>query len=333
MNRFFVCGDIGGTKILLCLGELVDNKIHIHLEHQYHSSSFTNFSEVLRDFLSKAKVVTKKCNPIAACFAVAGSIVAQRANLTNLPWLIDAIKITEEFSIPTVKLINDFEAAALSIDDLLENDLVTLQIGNPQAQSMRVVLGAGTGMGVAWLTWREKFYIPLSTEAGHIDFAPSSTLQDDFLVYQRKKFGHVSIERVLSGSGLIDIFNFLQAELINDNQLIQTDINNIDAPMVTNLALNRKHPIAVKALDLFVEIYGSYAGNLALAGLCHGGVYVAGGIAPKIIDKLKEGNFIRLFCDKGRYSNMMKDIPVHVVMNPMIGVMGAMREMQRTQGC
>jgi glucokinase len=137
----------------------------------------------------------------------------------------------------------------------------------------------------------------------------------------------------LSGSGLIDIFNFLQAELINDNQLIQTDINNIDAPMVTNLALNRKHPIAVKALDLFVEIYGSYAGNLALAGLCHGGVYVAGGIAPKIIDKLKEGNFIRLFCDKGRYSNMMKDIPVHVVMNPMIGVMGAMREMQRTQGC
>ncbi len=329
MHKFFICGDIGGTKILLWLGQSINGKIQMHLEHQYDSSSFTDFSEVLCDFLSKAETVTKKYNPIAACFAVAGPIVAQRANLTNLPWLIDSTKISREFSIPSIKLINDFEAAALSIEALLDNDLETLQVGNPKVQSMRVVLGAGTGMGVAWLTWRGKHYVPLSTEAGHMDFAPSSELQANFLEYQRKRFGHVSIERALSGDGLTDMFNFLQVGLNGDHKLIQTDINSDGAAMVTDSALNRKHPIAIKALDLFVEIYGAYAGSLALAGLCQGGVYIAGGIAPKIIGKLKDGNFIRLFCDKGRYFKMMRDIPVHVVMNAKIGVMGAAQEVQR----
>jgi glucokinase len=198
---------------------------------------------------------------------------------------------------------------------------------------MRVVLGAGTGMGVAWLTWQGNCYIPHSTEAGHVDFAPTNALQDDFLEFQRKKFGHVSIERVLSGSGLADTFNFLQTSLNKNSQLIQTNISVNNSLMVTDLALNRKHPIAMKALNLFIEIYGAYAGNLALTGLCHGGIYVAGGIAPKIIDKLKEGNFIKSFCNKGRYSNMMKSFPVHVVLNPNIGVLGAMQEIQRMKSC
>lgn len=327
MNRYFVCGDIGGTKILLWLGQSIDDTTKVHLEHQYHSSNFTSFSEVLKDFLSKAK----GCAPATACFAVAGPIAAQCSNLTNLPWQIDAVKITEEFSIPNVKLINDFEAAALSIENLPEKDLEILQAGNLQAQSMKVVLGAGTGMGVAWLIWQDNCYTPLSTEAGHVDFAPSNSLQDNFLEFQRKKYGHVSIERILSGSGLADTFNFLQTALNKNNQLIQTSISTNNAQMVTDLALNRKHPIAMKALNLFIEIYGAYAGNLALTGLCHGGVYLTGGIAPKIIDKLKEGNFVKSFCSKGRYSKMMKSFPIHVVMNPKIGVMGAMREIQRIE--
>ena len=325
MSRYFVCGDIGGTKILLWLGQSIDGTTRIHLEHQYNSSNFTNFSEVLKDFLSKAK----KYTPTIACFAIAGPIAAQCSNLTNLPWQIDATKITKEFSIPSVKLINDFEAAALSIENLPENDLETLQIGNLQTQSMKVLLGAGTGMGVAWLTWQDNCYIPLSTEAGHVDFAPSNPLQDNFLEFQRQKFGHVSIERVLSGNGLVDIFNFLQTALNKNNELIQTNINANNSQVVTDLALNRKHPMALKALNLFIEIYGAYAGNLALTGLCHGGVYLAGGIAPNIINKLKEGNFLKSFCKKGRYSEMMKDFPIYVVMNQKIGVMGAMREVQR----
>ena len=329
MSKYFVCGDIGGTKILLWLGQSIDGTTKVHLEHQYHSNNFASFSEVLKDFLSKAK----KCSPITACFAVAGPVVAQRSNLTNLPWRIDAEKIAEEFSIPNVKLINDFEAAALSIENLPEHDLEILQTGSLQPQSMKVVLGAGTGMGVAWLTWQGNCYIPHSTEAGHVDFAPTNALQDDFLEFQRKKFGHVSIERVLSGSGLADTFNFLQTSLNKNSQLIQTNISVNNSLMVTDLALNRKHPIAMKALNLFIEIYGAYAGNLALTGLCHGGIYVAGGIAPKIIDKLKEGNFIKSFCNKGRYSNMMKSFPVHVVLNPNIGVLGAMQEIQRMKSC
>lgn len=329
MNSFFVCGDVGGTKILLWLGQSINGKNQVRLEHQYSSSSFSDFSEVLSDFLDKAETVTNRRIPIAACFAVAGPVAAQRAKLTNLPWLIDAKKISMKFSIPTVSLINDFEAAALSIEALLENDLETLQVGKPKAQSMRVILGAGTGMGVAWLTWRKKCYVPLPTEAGHMDFAPSSELQIDFLKYQKKRFGHMSFERALSGNGLTDMFKFLQLGLNGNHKLIQTNINSNDAAKVADLALNRKHPIAIKALDLFVEIYGAYAGSLALAGLCHGGVYIAGGIAPKIIGKLKDGKFMKFFCDKGRYFKMMSEIPVHVVMNPRIGIMGAKKKVEQ----
>ena len=329
MSRYFVCGDIGGTKTLLWLGQFIDDATKVCVEYQYYSNNFTNFSEILKNFLNEAK----QYKPDVACFAVAGPITGQCSNLTNLPWQIDAAKIKKEFSIPNVKLINDFEAAALSIENLPENDLESLQTGVLQPQSMKVVLGAGTGMGVAWLTWQKNCYIPLSTEAGHIDFAPSNVLQDNFLEFQRKKFDHVSIERVLSGNGLVDMFNFLQEILNKNNQLIQTNISTNNSQMVTNLALNRKHPIAMKALNLFIEIYGAYAGNLALTGLCHGGVYLAGGIAPNIISKLKEGNFIKSFCNKGRYSKMMENFPINVVMNPKIGVMGAVREAKHMKYC
>ena len=329
MNDFCICGDIGGTKTLLWLGKSIDSKFQVHHEYQYSSNSFKDFSEILCNFLNKTKTITKNQSPIAACFAVAGPVKDQRANLTNLPWQIDAKKIAKEFSIPIVTLINDFEAAASSIETLVESDLKVLQAGESKAQSMRVILGAGTGMGVAWLTWRKNCYFSIPTEAGHMDFAPSNELQDNFLIHQRKRFGHVSIERVLSGNGLVEMFNFLQAGLNKSNKPVQTNLNTINAATVTDLALKQNHPIAVKSLDLFVEIYGAYSGNLALAGLCHGGVYIAGGIAPKIIDKLKDGNFIRLFCEKGRYSKMMRDFPVYVVMNPKIGVMGSAQEIKR----
>lgn len=325
MGEYFICGDIGGTKILLRLGRFIDETAEICLEHKYHSNNFTCFSEVLKDFLYTAK----KRNPVMACFAVAGPVITQSSALTNLTWQIDAEKISEEFSIPSVKLINDFEAAALSIELLSENDLVTLQTGRFEPRSMKVVLGAGTGMGVAWLTWKDNYYTPHPTEAGHVDFSPSNSLQDELLKFQRRKFGHVSIERVLSGNGLVDTFNFLQSFLDKSGQLIQKNISINNSKMVTDLALNKNHPIAMKALNLFIEIYGAYAGNLALTGLCQGGVYVTGGIAPKIIEKLKEGNFVEAFCKKGRYSDMMKNFPIHVVTNSKIGVIGAMQKMQR----
>ena len=226
-----------------------------------------------------------------------------------MPWKIDANEIAQKFSIPHVRLLNDFEAAALAVDILPCDNLITLQDGCPQAQSVRVILGAGTGMGVAWLVWNDSGYQPLSTEAGHVDFAPANTMQIYLLEALQKKFHHVSVERLLSGAGLTHIFNFLQEYLKEFSDLTPIQLNEDNGAVITALATEHKHPIAIRTLELFAEIYGAYAGNLALTGLCRNGVYIAGGIAPKIIDILRAGSFMRAFCNKGRFSDLMKTIP------------------------
>ena len=332
MTGYVISADIGGTKTLLH-AEFKDGPIQKHYERLYSSHDYPSFSGVLRDFLEEPEIAGMGKNPASACFAVAGPIAGQSARLTNLPWLMNAADIAREFSIPSVKLINDFAAVALSVEVLASTDLVTLQAGRPYAGEMRVAVGAGTGMGGAWLVWHRDRYVPLSSEAGHTDFAPADELQDQLLQYLRKKFGHVSVERVLSGPGLTNIFNFLsdfQGGDPGDAQgLIPMHLGVDGAAQVSDLAFKHKHPIAVKAMNLFIDIYGAYAGNLALAGLSRGGVYVAGGIAPKIIDKLREGGFMKAFCDKGRFSALMGEIPVHVVMNPKAGLMGATQEAHR----
>ncbi|MEO8992315.1 MAG: glucokinase [Nitrosospira sp.] len=329
MTGIYISGDIGGTKVLLQATELKDGKTQICCERRYESQEYTCFSDMLKEFVQETMKLGTGSSFASACFAVAGPITQQVANLTNLPWIMDGSAIAREFSIPVVKLINDFKAVALGVETLSESDLVTLQAGKPSPRENRVTLGAGTGMGVAWLIWQDNCYIPLSSEAGHMDFASANELQDRLLQYLRKKFGHVSVERILSGPGLVNTFNFLQTDLNNTSALAQVRLKPDDAAQVTDLATNHKHSIAVRTMDLFVEIYGAYAGNLALAGLCRNGVYVAGGIAPRIIDKLGEGGFMKAFRDKGRFSALMEDIPVRVVMNPKIGLLGATQEAQR----
>ena len=319
MNKQIVYGDIGGTKTILQLAEIKDKEISEQLTHRYDSQAFANFSDILRDFLNTAGVSNY---PAAACFAVAGPIVAQQAKLTNLSWQINSADIANEFSIAHVKLINDFAAAALAIDNLRSDDLVTLQAGRAHAQAMRVVLGAGTGMGVAWLGWMEGRYFAFSTEAGHMDFAPVNTLQIRLLEALQEKFGHVSVERLLSGSGLTNIFNFLQTQ--HGTSIIHLEEDS--GARITALAQKDEHPVAMQSLNLFAEIYGAYAGNLALAGLCRGGVYIAGGIAPRIISILDSGGFMQAFRDKGRFFALMNEIPVHVVTNPEISLLGAKQE-------
>ncbi len=323
MNKPFIYGDIGGTKTILALAEMRNGEIHQQFTQRYLSHSFEQFPHLLTDFLHQSQAVA---HPVAACFAIAGPIVAQQATLTNLPWQISSTRIAQEFSIPAVKLINDFEAAAFAIEDLTPNDLLRLQTGKTHDHAMRVVLGAGTGMGVAWLAWLNDRYIPLSTEAGHMDFAPTNKLQMCLLESLHIKFGHVSIERLLSGSGLTHIFNFLQMSQTTPPGLTATHLKEDSGATITTLAQTHQHPIAIKSLHIFAEIYGAYAGNLALAGLCRGGVYIAGGIAPKIINILNSGGFMRAFRDKGRFTPLMNEIPVHVVTNPEISLLGAKRE-------
>ncbi len=321
MNTQLLYGDIGGTKTVLQLAEIADGGIREYCTQRYDSTAFATFSDILQDFLSQAATHP----PAAACFAVAGPIAAQRATLTNLPWHISSADIAHEFSITAVKLINDFEAIALAIDSLPPSDLIALQTGQPHAHAMRVVLGAGTGMGVAWLPWIDGRYHALPTEAGHIDFAPLTPLQSGLLEWLQQRFGHVSVERILSGSGLTNIFKFLQTRAaIPDLPAIELEEDS--GATITTLAQNQKYPVALQALELFAGIYGAYAGNLALAGLCRGGVYVAGGIAPKIIDTLRTGGFMRAFRAKGRFSALLHEIPVHVVTHPAPGLLGARQE-------
>ena len=328
MMGYFISGDIGGTKTLLQALEWRGGETEVRFERRYASREYSSFSDVLRDFLHAASALGIK-PPLSACFAVAGPVTEQGIRLTNLPWLMNAGALEREFAIPTVKLINDFEAVALSVAVLAADDLVTLQKGTPYAEGVRVALGAGTGMGVAWLISQGGRYTPLPTEAGHIDFAPADELQVRLFVYLRHRFGHVSVERILSGPGLINIFDFLMDEWGASENLEQARIESVDAPQISDLAFNQGHPVAMKSIDLFVEIYGAYAGNLALAGLCRNGVYIAGGIAPKIIGKLQEGAFIKAFRDKGRFSSLMEEIPVQVVMNSKAGLIGAAEEAKR----
>lgn len=341
MTGYFISGDIGGTKTLLQAAELKGGRALVRYEYRYASREYASFSDVLRDFMKRATregIAGKAPGPAAACLAVAGPIKQGRVGLTNLRWVMDSAAIAREFSIPAVKLINDFTAVALSIEVLPACDLVALQEGKPRDGEMRVALGAGTGMGVAWLIQQGDRYIPSASEAGHMDFAPADELQDRLLKFLREKLGHVSVERVLSGPGLTNIFNFLQADWgadgrggdwVNAGRPLQINLEEDGAAQVADLAFNHNQPTAVKAMDLFTEIYGAYAGNLALAGLSRGGVYVAGGIAPKIIDKLREGGFMKAFRNKGRFASLMEEIPVYVVTNPKAGLLGASQEAQR----
>lgn len=318
MDQYLLSGDIGGTKTLLRSVVARDGGIEFHHEHLYDSHQYDGLDAILKDFLERSG-----CRPVAACLAIAGPIVEQQVHLTNLPWVISAQAITEKFSIPAVKIVNDFEGTAASIEILPADDLITLQTGTPSSSPMRVVLGAGTGMGVAWLVKRGQYYEPLATEAGHIDFAPTSAIQIELLRYLMTRYHRVSIERLLSGQGLTHIFNFLQSKATEGDHLQSIGLNTDDGATVTRLAFEHQYPIALQALNLFAEIYGTYAGNLALAGLCRGGVYIAGGIAPRIIRILQQPSFIEAFCNKGRYSALVSEIPVYVVMNPKAGLLGA----------
>lgn len=316
-----LAGDIGGTKTLLQAAFWRGGKAEVLAEQHFDSGAFDGLVSMLREFLAQAGIDGKIR---AACFAVAGPVRGRSVQLTNLPWFIDAAEIEVRFGIAKVKLINDFQAAALGVDALSPDDLVTLQAGRAEPQGVRVVLGAGTGMGVAWSVWQGDRYVALPTEAGHMDFAPLDETQFELLKHLKRKFGRVSYERVLSGPGLVDLFNFLQSNIGKSSpELVRLPLKADGAATVTDLALNRKHPLAVKALDIFAEIYGAFAGNLALAGLTRGGVYIAGGIAPKIIPKLKEGSFLKAFRGKGRYAKLMEAIPVHAVMDPKVGLRGA----------
>ncbi len=318
--NYILSGDIGGTKTLLQLSAADKSRAPI-LQKSYPSNQYPGLAEIIDEFLHQANTTAIA----AACFALAGPVLGRQVRLTNLPWSVDADAIAARFMIPRVSLINDFEAVGMAIAALQPADVLTLQPGKEQEQGVRLTVGAGTGLGVAWMTWQNGRYRVHPSEGGHMDFAPANPVEYELLCYLQKRHGHVSYERIVSGPGLVAIFEFLRDRdrAAVSPQLLAAVGGADPAAAIAQSAQQGDEPVARMALDLFLSAYGAFVGNVALAALPRGGIYVAGGIAAKIATQMQQGSFLQAFRSKGRYAEFLSSLPLHIVTNPQAGLLGA----------
>ncbi len=310
-----LAGDIGGTKTLLGLFEGAS----LVLERRYASRDFADFAVLLRAFLGEAGHAGAIDR---ACFGVAGPVEQGRARVTYLPWQLEARALAQDFAIGRVELVNDFAAAAQGIATLGPADLVTLQEGGAEANGPRVLIGAGTGLGVAGLIREDGGWRVVPGEGGHAGFAPADEEQADLWRFVRGRAGRVSIERVLSGPGLVEIYRFVCARGGSADVPDPLAADN-PAAMIGETALAEPASLAAAAVDLFVRIYGAVAGDLALTFMARGGVYLAGGIAPKLLPRLRQGGFLAAFRDKAEHARLMPGFPVRLVVDEKLGLRGA----------
>jgi glucokinase len=324
-------GDIGGTRALLeLLVERAGVLRSVH-EQSYRSEEFSGLDALLDNFLALEPVKRGAARIDAACFSVAGPVEGRASTLTNLNWNVDALAISARLGIPDVLLVNDFAAVGHGIGELGEHDLMTLQRGVAQPHGTRLVVGAGTGLGVCMLSWQGDGYAVHPSEGGHTDFAPIDDAQDILLASMRRAFGRVSYERLVSGPGLLRIFSVLEDGGAGQpsRQLREAMQRQDAAAAISEFAISKTDPLAAHALDLFVDIYGAFAGNMALATLARGGVYIAGGIARQIARKLGDGSFVRAFTHKGRFSDLLRRYPLYIVTDPKVGLKGAARFLRK----
>jgi glucokinase len=288
----------------------------------YASRDFASLQEIAQQFLAERNVRAQY-----ACFGIAGPVKEGRVNVTNLPWVIVEKDLTETLGVKQTWLINDLEANAQGIYGLDRSDFVTLNPGDEHAVGNAAVIAAGTGLGEAGLFWDGNRHLPIASEGGHSDFAPRTDIDIDLLLYLRKRLGQVEWESVLSGPGQQRIYEFLRDTKRGEEPPWLTAELRADEPprVITRAALDNKSDLCVQALDLFVCYYGMEAANLALKVLATGGVYIGGGIAPKIIEKLKDGTFMRAFFAENRLKHLLEGMPVRVIMNDKTALIGAAR--------
>ena len=312
-----LAGDIGGTNARFAIIE--GDKILF--EKHYPSKDFNKFEDVFAVFVEDVPGQVPHC----ACLAVAGVVEGNRVEATNIPWTIDGNDLKERLGLETLRLINDFEAAAWGITVLHREHLVQIGEGKPVSDGPKAVLGAGTGLGQAILVSCNEGYRVLPTEGGHADFAPRNEEEIRLLRYLMKEFPHVSVERILSGPGLVHIYEFLlEDQNYKESVFTKQAIKKKDkAAYITRHAVQGTDELCQQAVGMFCSIYGAEAGNLALKCLAAGGVYIAGGIAPKILSILGEGGFRQAFESKGRMEKVLKRIPTYVVISPQLGLLGA----------
>jgi glucokinase len=315
-------GDIGGTNTRLAIIEIVKGHFNFLAEETFPSREEPSLESALRKFLSNP------IHPITrACLGVAGPVRYGRSEATNLPWVIDSQELARQLNLPRVGVINDWEAGAYGIAALGTKGFEVLNQGTPDAKGNRAIIAAGTGLGEVGLFWDDKEYRPFASEGGHVDFAPRNHLEMDLLDYLLKRHSRVSVERVISGPGLFNIYQFLKDTGRGEEPTWLLDqMRHKDPPVViTENALGGKSSLCTQALDLFVSLYGAEAGNLALKVMATGGVYLGGGIVPKIIAKLRDPVFMNAFTAKGRMRPLLQAIPVRVILSPRIALLGAAR--------
>jgi glucokinase len=316
-----LAGDIGGTKVNLAFFS-EDLRLKPENLASFPSRDYSSLEEIARKFLADRKLKAHY-----ACFGVAGPVKQGRVTVTNLPWVVVDKDLTRTLSIKETWLINDLEANAHGIYALAPADFVTLNVGEELAVGNAAIISSGTGLGEAGLFWDGNRHLPIASEGGHSDFAPRTDLDLELLAYLRKRFGQVEWEHVLSGPGQFHIYEFLRdTGRGEESASLAAELRTGEPPqVVTRAALEGKSDLCVQALDIFVRYYGAEAGNLALKVLASGGVYVGGGIAPKIIEKLKDGNFMKAFIGQGRMKHLLEAMPVRVIMNDKTALIGAAR--------
>ncbi len=322
----YLAGDIGGTKTNLAVFNEEGGRLLPVAEATFVSREYPGLEQVVEEFLETADGVSIEATQ-AAAFGIAGPVMGDICRTPNLPWVVDARIMRKLLGVSKVKLLNDLEANGWGIPVLSEDQLVTLNQGTHYPEGHGALISAGTGLGEAFLFNDGKKWIPVASEGGHASFAPRNDLEFELLRYLQKEFGHVSYERVVSGLGIHNLYRFLRDTGRGEEpDWLTREIRDGDPTVaISKAAAAGRSELCEQTMRLFVSLYGAEAGNLALKCKALGGLYVGGGIAPRIIDRMKDGTFMQAFVDKGRLSPLVKEIPVRVILNPKTALYGAGR--------
>jgi glucokinase len=317
-----LAGDIGGTNARLAYFQPQNGHLRLLSERVFPSREHSELGEIVEQFLEESGT-----RPEVACFGIAGPVHNGRVETSNLPWVIEQSRLAKQIHLPATLLINDLEASAWGIGALEGNDLVPLNHVSGPAVGNQAVIAPGTGLGEAGMFWDGARHRVFACEGGHTDFAPQDDLQIELLRFLQKRYGHVSYERIVSGPGLVNVYEFLRDNRgEKETPEVAAQMKKGDAAAaISRAALDETSPLAQKALDVWISVFGAEASNLALKIMATGGLFLAGGISPKILPKLKEPLFMNAFLNKGRLRSLVEAIPVQIVTNEKTGLLGAAR--------
>jgi len=318
-------GDVGGTKTYLGLFRADGDDLEPVVVERYVSTDFPGAAKLLTRFIDHCGE-----RPDRVVLGVPGPVRHTPVKPVNLPWSIDPVQIADALGVGHVFLLNDLEATAYGTLALADDDIIEINHGEVDPTGARAVIAAGTGLGEAGLAWVGEHYVAVPSEGGHASFAPGTELEAELWRWLFERHGHVSWERVVSGMGLVNIYEFLRARVGDSAAGAEPDWlrdqlqeQGVRARLISAAAKEHGVPLAGEALALFASLYGAEAGNLALKMLATGGVYIGGGIAPQIIEELTDGTFMDAFAEKGRVSDVLRRIPVHIIKNDKTALLGA----------